>query len=141
MSVVGLSPSDIVGAARIVNRGTGALRDAHPESSKQKYRQSRADLNSRINALESLKHLAESSAVNGHSASLRNSAESTAEAERRHCDGLDKYERDLGQDARDGKRRGVYRKLRYEFGQDGDTHAYEDRSRSGVDAVILNSIL
>ena len=139
MSVVGISPSDIINGFRAVSHGIQALRER--DGSKERFRQTSRNCQSRIDALEALDDYALSLGSGQFSDATRHAVQGVLGQELVAQAGLDKYSSKLGQQATLGRRRGVPAKLRWAFGGAHEQQERDARSAPGIDATILTSIL
>ena len=139
MSVIGLSPSDIVNGLLAVSQGVQALREG--DGSKERFQDTSRNIQSRIDALQALDDFAISQGAVSFSNSVRDAVEGVLGQDRKAKAKLDKYDSTLGQQALKRRRRGVPAKLQWAFGGAQDQTERSARSVPGIDAAILRSIL
>ncbi len=134
MSVVGISPSDIVGGLRVVNKAISALkRQDGAQDQYQTVKESHDDLHTAVKVL--------SEAFAAHDVSGSRELKQTLDhllkiREREEVD-LDRYEGSLGEASPRQKRRGIGRKLQWAFQGEGVLRDSTARSRPIVDAAML----
>ena len=141
MSVVGLSPSDIVNGVRVVGKGISALKENG--GSQSTYRTACESLHAQIGALQNVKDFANRPAPSAtpSSVALSDSIRLQRETNRQINDELCKSDAALGCSASSSKRHGVPKKLGWAFSGDQDFRERIARSAAGLDAITLNTIV
>lgn len=137
MSIIGLSPNDIVNGARLVARGLSALRD--DGGSREHFQQTSE---SHLHLEEATKALVQAlSSTDVPDALPSSRSKQLAQRLHRQNARLQHLAADLGPNARPGKRHGTLKKLLWEFKEDGQCKDSDARSKPAVDAVLIEAIL
>jgi hypothetical protein len=139
MSVIGLSPSDILNSVAAVSQGLNALRER--DGSKERFQQMSKNIRLRIESLEALDEYALSFGAGAFQDAARYAVQEVLDQELKAKGELDKYNSKLGQQASVRPERGVSAKLKWAFGGAQDQTERNARSVPAIDATILRSIL
>jgi hypothetical protein len=137
MSVIGISPTDIVGGVRVANKIVGALkRDTGAQAQYQAAKQSSKELQAAIKTLS-----AACASFNVASADdLRNNLDHLQKAHEQQEQRTSRYEAALGEESSQKKRHGIQHKLRWAFQEDKDIRDSNARNRLAVDAALLQTL-
>jgi hypothetical protein len=137
MSVIGISPSDIVGGARIVNKAVGAFNtDTGAQAQYQAATQSSKDIQAAIKALST----ACSSFSITSSDELRKTLDRLQKTHEQQEQRTLRYDAALGEGSSRKKRSGIQHKLRWTFQEDKDIRESNARNRLAVDAALLQTL-
>ncbi len=137
MSVIGISPSDIVGGLRVAKKAVSALkRQDGAQDQYQTTKQSHDDLHAAVKALSE----ACSSSGEPSSTKLQQSLKHLEEKQERDQKNIQKYEAALGETSSPQKREGIGRKLKWAFQDDKQLRESDTRSRPALDAALLQTL-
>lgn len=139
MSVIGLSPSDILNGVSAVSQAFRALKVK--DGSKERFQHTSQNAQLRIGALEALDHFASSLGLGSLSDPVRHAVKELLEQDLEAKAELDKYNTSLGQQPPFARRRAIPAKLKWSFSGEQDQTERHIRSVPGIDATILRSIL
>ncbi len=137
MSVIGISPSDIVGGVRVANKAVDALRTRNgAQVQYQAIKQSHDDLHAATKALFEACSSFDVPSSTELAQSLKHLLEKHEQQEKHTL----KYEAALGEGSSPQKRKGIRRKLQWAFQEDKELRDSDARSRLAVDAAILQTL-
>ena len=136
MSVVGLSPGDIIGAAQFLGKGVSALRHGARES----YNEVSTSHQARTTALNDLKNLAAESGTNSPARTIENIVPTLLQQERGINAKLDKYRSPLGNHPSKHKK-SVYHKLKWALREEDAVSIHNARVSPAFEAVLLQAIM
>ncbi|OAP60419.1 hypothetical protein AYL99_05421 [Fonsecaea erecta] len=137
MSVIGISPSDIVGGVRVATKAIGALKSGTgAQAQYQESKQSHDELHTAAQALSATF----SSLDVPSAASLGQSFDQLLKTHQLRQKDMQKYEEALGQGSSSKKTRGIPQKLRWVFHGDKELRESDARNRPAVDAAILRTL-
>lgn len=141
MSIVGLSPSDIINGVRVIGKGISALKENG--GSQSTYRTASKSLHTQIRALQSVEDFINQSAPSAtpSSIALSDSVRLVQENYQQINEELHRSDAALGYSASSSKRRGVAKKLGWAFSGDQDFRERIARLKAGLDAVTLDTIV
>ena len=141
MSVVGLSPTDIVNGVRVLGKGISALRENG--GSQSTYRTASESLHAQIRSLQIVKDFLNQSAPSAtpSSTALSDSVRLVQEHYQQISEELRKSDAALGCSASSSKRRGVAKKLGWAFNGDQDFRERIARLTAGLSAITLDTIV
>jgi len=139
MSVIGISPSDIVAGGKVVGKAVAALRDGGARVS---FQEANDSLQDRITASKLIEaHFATSEIQSPRSTALAEAAKQLRTRDQSFKRKQDKFNPTLGPQATRSRPLQVKRALQWAFKGEKDFEEYNNRVGAGVDAAILNSIL
>jgi hypothetical protein len=137
MSVIGISPSDIVGAVRIASKAIGALKiETGAQAQYRVLKQSHDDLNAAVETLSQTCRSLDIPSSTALEAPLDHLLEKHAQQEKQ----MRKYESALGEGSSCKKHKGIHRKLQWAFHEEKELRDSDARSRLAVDAAILQTL-
>lgn len=139
MSVIGISPSDIINGARVIGKGLASLKE--DGGSKTAYQQTSNGLIARANALNHLEQFADSIDPILPSNAVRDAVKQSKDEDTAFIKILSKYEHKLGAKAAAGKKHGIARKVAWAFCGEQNSKDYSARASAGIDAAILEAIM
>ena len=134
MSVIGISPSDIVNGVAVVNKAFNALRSGD-DGAQRHYQDTKRTLAQRTRALEELL-----ACTAGFLPEPRGPAEILLEKDVAFQRKISSYENSLGRGAREGKRHGLKGKMKLAFKGEKDIRNHVDSSQPAVDAAIFQGL-
>ena len=138
MSFIGLSPLDVFEVGAVVKQGVDAFKA--DDGSKSQYQEIRHGHNSRIQALQNLKALAESSDPSPQADATIQAVEKSIAHHQKQQARLEKYDNSLGPDAASSFRQAA-RVLQFSFSGAKQHREREAHSQSASTAATLDAIL
>jgi hypothetical protein len=137
MSVIGISPSDLVGRVRVANKAVCALKtETGAQVQYQAIKQSHDDLHTAVKALSEACPLFDVPSSTELGQSLEHLLKKHEQQEKNTL----KYEAALGEGSSPKKRKGIRRKLQWAFQEDKELRDCDARNRLAVDATILQTL-
>ena len=134
MSVIGISPTDIVKTVAVGYKTAKALRSGD-DGAQTGYQHAKRAIAYRIRALEDL-HAATSTVLPSFEDSTKVPLNEDEAFQRK----ISSYEEDLGRGAQHGKRHGIKSKIKFAFQGEKEVQNHLDSSRASVDAAIFGNM-
>jgi hypothetical protein len=137
MSVIGISPTDIVGGVRLANKAVSALRKR--DGAEERYQSSAQNHENFYSTIKALHDACDPDASSEAASQHRLLEDILREGQRLKKQSL-RYEKALGRHATADKWTRVRTKLDWAFRGEIDTHESYTRSRPNVDGAVLGTL-
>jgi hypothetical protein len=139
MSVIGISPSDIVAGGKAIGKAVSAIRDG---GSRYSFQEADGSVRDRITASKFIEeHFATSSIPSSNSTALVEAAKQLCTRDQAFRRKHDKYNCSLGPHTASSRYRQAGSALKWAFKGEKDLEEHNNRVAAAVDATILHSIL